>query len=84
MTWQDIIISIIMISFSYALIPQVIQGFKQKKGVINFQTSIITAIGMYILSFTYITLKLYFSTIIGFITAILWTILFIQKIIYKN
>jgi len=72
-----------MITFSYALIPQIYQGFKTKKGLINLQTSGITAFGMYILSFTYITLELYFSTIIGFITAIFWSILFIQKLIYK-
>jgi len=84
MIWQDAVITIIMIAFSYALIPQVYQGFKQKKGFINLQTSIITSLGMYILTFTYITLELYFSATMGLINAILWTTLFFQKIIYKN
>lgn len=83
MTWQDIVISIVIIAFAYALIPQIYQGFKQKKGFINLQTSGITSIGMYVLTFVYFTLSLYFSTIIGFITGTLWAILFFQKLIYK-
>ena len=83
MSWQDITITGIIISFSYALIPQIYNGFKEKKGLINFQTSLITSIGMYLLSIIYFTMDLYFSTIISLITGIFWTILFIQKIIYK-
>ena len=83
MVWQDIIITITVIALSYALLPQIHQGFKQKKGLINLQTSIITALGTYVLTFVYTTLKLYFSAFVIFITAILWTILFAQKIIYK-
>tara|TARA_Y100000034_G_scaffold71098_1_gene85715 strand:- start:4909 stop:5160 length:252 start_codon:yes stop_codon:yes gene_type:complete len=83
MTWQDIVITITIIAFGYALIPQVYQGFKQKKGFINLQTSGITALGMYVITFVYFTLKLYFSTIVVFITAVFWTILFAQKIVFK-
>ena len=83
MIWQDTTIAIVIIAFSYALLPQVYQGFKQKKGLINLQTSTITALGMYILSFVYFTLELYFSTIMSLITGTLWAILFFQKIAYK-
>jgi hypothetical protein len=83
MSWQDIAISIIVCSFSYALIPQIITGFKKKKGFINLQTSIITSFGMFGLSIIYFTMKLYFSSIIALITGFLWTTLFIQKIFYK-
>ena len=82
MSWQDIVITICMILFSYALVPQIYQGFKQKKGFINFQTSLITATGMYVLTITYFTLNLTFSTMMGFITGTLWAILLFQKIIY--
>jgi len=81
--WQDIIITILAIFFSYALIPQVYQGFKTKKGVINLQTSIITATGAFIIGLIYITLGLIFSAIMMFINASLWTCLVIQKKIYK-
>jgi len=76
MVWQDIVITIVMISFSYALLPQIYQGFKKKKGFINLQTSGITGLGMFTLAFVYFTLELYFSTIMVFVGAILWTILF--------
>lgn len=84
MVWQDIVITLCLIAFSYALIPQVYQGFKQRKGFINIQTSLITSIGMYTLTFVYFTLNLNFSTIIAFVTGTLWLILFIQGVIYKH
>jgi len=84
MPWQDIVITIIIISFSYALIPQIYKGFKEKRGLINLQTSMITGFGMYLISMIYFTLNLYFSAIIGIITGMFWTILFLQKLIYKN
>ena len=83
MTWQDILITIVIIAFSYALLPQIYQGFKQKKGLINLQTSGITGLGMFILTFVYLTLELYFSSMMIFISGILWTILFAQKLIYE-
>ena len=82
MVWQDIVIFVIMIAFSYALFPQVYLGFKKKKGFVSLQTSLITFIGMYILSVIYLTLNLYFSAVIGFVTGTLWFILFLQRIIY--
>lgn len=83
MAWQDFLITFIIICFSYALVPQIYRGFKEKKGLIDFQTSLITSLGMYGLSLIYLTMELYFSSIIAYITGILWTILFTQKIIYK-
>ncbi len=83
MAWQDTIITMCILLFSYALIPQIYQGFKRKKGFINLQTSLITFIGMYILAFTYFKLDLIFSTIMATIAGTLWLVLFIQKITYK-
>ena len=82
MTWQDIIITTTMIAFSYALLPQIIKGFKQKKSLIALQTSLITSLGMFILTITYYTLNLTFSTIMALITTSLWTTLLIQNRIY--
>ncbi len=82
--WQDTIITTIIILFSYALIPQAYQGFKEKKGLINIQTSLITSIGMYVLAFVYNTLNLTFSTIMSILAGTIWLVLLIQKLIYKN
>jgi len=84
MVWQDIVITIVMIFFSYALVPQIIKGFKEKRGLIAFQTALITSIGMFVITVTYSTINLIFSTIMALITGILWTILLIQGQIYKN
>jgi hypothetical protein len=82
--WQDILLTIATIFLTYALIPQVIKGFKTRKTTITIQTSLITFIGMYIVCFVYYTLNLYFSTIIAFTTGTLWLILFVQSIKYKK
>ncbi len=83
MAWQDITITIIMIAFSYALIPQIIKGFKKRKSLLSLQTALITSIGMFILTITYYTLNLTFSAIMAFITGTLWTTLLIQSKIYN-
>ena len=81
--WQDIVITICLILFSYALLPQIYQGFKKRKALINLQTSLLTTLGMYVLTITYFTLELTFSTAIAFITGTLWAILLFQGIFYK-
>jgi len=82
--WQDIVLMIVSILLSYALIPQVIKGFKSKRRLISTETSIITFLGLYVASYIYLTLNLYFTTIVTFITGTLWLILFIQSMIYKK
>lgn len=84
MPWQDLVIMSVTIVFSAALIPQIWSGFKTKTGPISYQTSVPTFIGLYILSLTYITLHLFFSSLITFATGTLWLILYIQRIIYKD
>ncbi len=82
--WQDKIITICMIFLNYALIPQIYQGFKERKSFINLQTSIITVISVLIISIAYLTMGLFASSIMGFITLFLWSIFLIQGIIYKK
>jgi len=84
MIWQDLVIAIVSILFAYALIPQVIKGFREKKKHIAVQTGLINAAGMYAVAVAYASLGLIFSTIFGIITATLWLVLFIQSIIYKK
>ena len=69
---------------SYALIPQVYQGFKVKKSLITIQTSLITTIAIYSMTIAFFSLGLYFSAIMDFIIGTLWLIIFIQGIIYRR
>lgn len=84
MTWQDITITTCLIFLSYALLPQIILGFKKKKPFVTFQTSLITTIGMIVLGITDLTLGLFFSGIASFIIGIFWATLLVQSQIYKT
>lgn len=84
MSWQDLVITIAVFLMSYALIPQVIKGFKTKKALISIQTAAITAAALYTISFVYLTINLYFSSAMNFLTGTLWTILLVQSIIYRK
>ena len=81
--WQDVVITVSVILFGYALVPQIIQGFVKRKQDINLQTSLITAGGMYAITIAYFTLNLTFSTITTGVTGTLWLIIGLQKIFYK-
>ena len=83
MIWQDLVIMIATIFMGYALIPQILYGLKNKKKTIATQTAAITTVSLFIFAFVFITLELYFSAIIDFITGALWTILLIQSLKYK-
>jgi hypothetical protein len=83
MLWQDIVITIANILFSYALIPQVYHGFKTKQGVMTLQTAILTTIGLFACAIAFTTINLLFSGIISALNGTLWAILLIQKLIYK-
>lgn len=84
MVWQDIVLTIVSITFSVSLIPQVYHGFKEKTGPIKLLTSTPTFVALYITALTYITLSLYFSAATTFITGTMWLLLFIQRLIYKH
>jgi len=82
--WQDIILTISNLIFSYALIPQAYQGFKIKKSAIVLQTGFLTSLGLFASSIAFFSLGLIFSGIITNINALLWVILFLQRLIFKD
>ncbi|MFH1365555.1 MAG: hypothetical protein ABIH28_03155 [archaeon] len=84
MIWQDLVITIAVLLMSYALFPQVIKGFKTKKPLISKQTALITSMALYSISFVYLTLNLYFSSAMNFLTGTLWIVLLIQSIRYEK
>jgi hypothetical protein len=84
MMWQDIVITIANILFSWALIPQVYHGFKNKRGIILLQTATLTTIGLYSTAFAFFTLKLYFSATISTLNGTFWLLLLIQRLVYNR
>lgn len=84
MVWQDILIAVTNIIFGYSLAYQVYIGFKEKKGSLTLQTTLLTFISLYALSIAYLTLNLFLSTIICVFNGTMWLLLFIQGLIYKK
>lgn len=84
MVWQDLVLTFANIIFAVSLIPQVYKGFKTKTGPITPATSIPTSVGLYIITFAFYSLALYYSAILSFVNGTFWFILFLQRIIYRN
>lgn len=82
--WQDILLTIVVISFAYCLIPQICYAKKNKRVGISIQTLWVTSIGLYISVVCYVFNNMLFSGITSFITAFLWLILLIMKYKYKE
>lgn len=74
MHWQDFVFTAGNIIFALALIPT-IQG-KSKPAL---STSLTTGLVLYIFSFAYFSLALWFSTVTSFISGSLWLFLALQK-----
>ena len=58
MVWQDYLLSGVTVAFGYALVPQIIKGFKEKRANITIQTSAISTVGLGISVATVYTLDL--------------------------
>jgi len=84
MIWQDYVIAICTIGFSYALIPQIILHFKKKKVELTWQTIIITVIGILVVMICMFSLGLWFTTAMNFLAMMLWMIFGVQKWIYRK
>ncbi|MBT4935696.1 hypothetical protein HOL21_02130 [Candidatus Woesearchaeota archaeon] len=84
MVWQDMVIAIANLLFTFSIFSQVHHGFKRKKGFVILQTSGLTSLGLYAIAIAFFTLSLYFSAIIASINATLWAILFVQRIVYTK
>jgi hypothetical protein len=78
MMWQDLIYSLGLTLMVYALIPQVIRGFKQSHSI-SLQTSFLTICGLFLSIIVFMSLSLYFSSIMNIITMGLWIIIYLQS-----
>ncbi len=83
MIWQDLALSITNIIVGYALIPQVYHGFKNKVGAMTLQTAIISTIGIFMFAAIFATMNLLLSAAISTFNGIMWSLLLIQKLVYR-
>lgn len=84
MLWQDWVLSAANIVFFVSLLPQVYQGFREKKGFVSLSTAGPTFICLYAMAITFFTLSLRFASIIAFSTGVLWMLIFIQGLLYRK
>jgi len=84
MIWQDLIIAIANLLFTFSLANQVYHGFKVKRGFLLLRTSGLTSLGLYLVGICFFSLSLYFSGIVAITNATLWLTLFIQRLIFKK
>jgi hypothetical protein len=73
--WQDAAIFLITLSFLFNLFPTI-----YSEGKPHWTTSFGTAFGLFLMGAIYITLDLYLSSIVAFLTAGLWTVIYIQTV----
>ena len=82
MIWQDVVVGAVNIVFMYAMIPQLLYGFKTRRGLISIQFSALNILAMIGLLLVYISFELYVSIVLTIILIFLWVILFLQRIFY--
>lgn len=84
MVWQDTALSIINFGFILTLIPAILQNYKNKdvKGQ-SLVTYVSTAVLLSIMSYLFLTLELWLSSVATAGTAVTWYILLYQKIVYS-
>jgi len=82
--WQDITIMVVNVVFIVSLVPQVLEGYKKKLGLIRLEASIPTAISVFVLTVVYFTLNLIYAGVLAMILGIIWVIFVIQRFVYQN
>jgi hypothetical protein len=84
MVWQDVVITLANIAFTYSLIHQVFHGFKTKKAHLTLTAAALTSLGLYATSFCFFTLGLISSGVTIAINGTLWLILLVQTLKYGS
>lgn len=82
--WQDTAVFIGTLALSYGLGFQVYRNFKEKSCDIKLRTSFISMLGVVAICVSLATLGLLYSAVINAIIAVLWLVLFLQKLSYKK
>ena len=72
--WQDYVLSIVGVSFTIMLIPQLYDAIRGD-AQLNFWTCLITGIGCFVIGLVDITLGLPIAAVVSFTTGIMWLLL---------
>ncbi len=80
--WQDIVMTACNIAFTYAMVTQVVCGFRRKAGGITYPTGIVFGLGSWAIAVCSYTLGLLFFAITCAILGALWLCSVVQRAIY--
>lgn len=83
MIWQDVVVAVANVLFMYSLAHQVRHGFRTRKGTVTLVTSSLTAVGLYAIAAAFFTLSLFLSAGAAFVNGVLWTVLFVQGVMFR-
>lgn len=78
-SWQDKVIMIVGILFGFMLIPMIIDSLNGQ--TVNLISSFLTMIGLYILAYCFLTLKLKLSFVANIFSGCMWAVLFVLGVI---
>ncbi|OGG57326.1 hypothetical protein A2853_02295 [Candidatus Kaiserbacteria bacterium RIFCSPHIGHO2_01_FULL_55_17] len=73
--WQDWVIASVQVVLAFSLLSSIFHSAHKP----TLSTCIFTAMGLFTLSFVYITLALWFSALMSAIIGILWAVLGLQR-----
>ena len=79
---RDTILTLCSLALGYALIPQVVYGYREKLGTVTVQTGVITAVCLYAIAAVYLSLSLWFAAAACGLSASLWVVLLGQRLYY--
>ncbi len=80
--WQDLVIAVVGLSFGFMLLPQLRDVIRGKS--VNIYTAGLTAIGLYILAVTFLTLEMWITTIAEIFSGTVWFLLFFFSALHKK
>ena len=79
---RDAILTVCSIAFGYALVPQVIYGFREKMDTVTIHTSAVTGSALFAVAGVYFSLRPWFAATACAVTGSLWLALLAQRLVY--
>ena len=84
MIWQDAVIALANVIFIVTLSIQAYEIYKSRSSSLNLINSVTLSLGLYAISFSMLTLELYFSSLVTGMNALLWTVLTVLTLKFKK
>jgi len=79
--WQDYAIATVSLLFGVILLPQLMDTWRGKT-ILNLYTASLTTVGLFILAWTFFTMRYWTSFIADVLSGIIWFLLFVFS--YRN